>query len=103
MDLLDPAMPATDLAETMDIADLRAALIDACATVSAAQARIAQAVAVFRARNGAEAGSGFTSFGQWASVDLGMTSRAATGLADAGDDRPVLQRAHFGLPGGFWP
>ncbi len=89
-------MPATDLAETMDVADLRAALIDACATVSAAQARIAQAMAVFRARNGTEAGSGFTSFGQWASVDLGLTSRAATGLADAGEalaSRPEVRDA----------
>lgn len=96
MDLLDPAVPVTELAETLTLDDLRQGLIDACAAVSAGQARIAQAMAIFRSRGGAQIGSGFTSFGQWASVDLGMTSRAATGLADAGDalsSRPSVRDA----------
>lgn len=96
MDLLDPSVTVTETAEGVDLDELRVALIDASASVAAAQARIAQALAVFRARGGDQTGSGFTSFGQWASVDLGLSSRAATNLADAGDalaDRPTLRTA----------
>lgn len=93
MDLLDPSTPAGDLAETSDLEVLRDALVDAAAAISAAQARFARALAVFRDRRGAQLGSGFGSFGQWASVDLGMSARAATTLADAGEalgDRPTI-------------
>lgn len=96
MDLLDPSVTVTSTAEGMELDELRVALIDACACVAAAQARIAQAMSVFRARGGDQADSGFSSFGQWASVDLGLSSRAATNLADAGDalaERPTLRAA----------
>lgn len=96
MDLLDPSVTVTPTAEGMELDELRLALIDACASVAAAQARIAQAMSVFRARGGDQADSGFSSFGQWASVDLGLSSRAATNLADAGDalaERPTLRAA----------
>ncbi len=96
MDLLDPAIPVVETAETMALDDLRVVLMEACASVAAAQARIAQGLAVFRARGGEGMGSGFSSFGQWASVDLGITSRAASGLADAGDQlasRPEVRKA----------
>ncbi len=96
MDLLDTSMPVAQAAESADLEELRGAMVAAAASISAAQARLAQAMAIFRARNGESEGSGFSSFGQWASVDLGLSSRAASALADAGDalvDRPVLRDA----------
>lgn len=96
MDLLDASTSVSEAAAGLDIEDLRVALVEASASITAAQARLAQAMAIFRARNGESEGSGFTSFGQWASVDLGLSSRAASALADAGDalvDRPVLRDA----------
>lgn len=96
MDLLDPDMDVLEAAETVPLDTLRDALIGGAASISAAQARMAQALSVFRARGGAQAGSGFTSFGQWASVDLGATARSASVLADAGDglaDSPDVRAA----------
>ena len=78
MDLLDRSLPATVVAETMELDALRDALIATSASIAAAQARLAQAMVVFRARGGDASGSGFSSFGQWASVDLGLSSRAAS-------------------------
>jgi hypothetical protein len=96
VDLLDASIPVTEAAETMEIGALREALIAASASIAASQARVARAMAVFRERNGDQAESGFGSFGQWASVDLGMSARAATGLADAGAalaNRPAIAAA----------
>ncbi len=96
MDLLDASTSVSEAAAGLDIEDLRVALVEASASITAAQARLAQAMAIFRARNGESEGSGFTSFGQWASVDLGLSSRAASALADAGDalaDRPQVRAA----------
>lgn len=84
MDLLDRTFGVTEVAETMGLAALRDSLIAASASIAAAQARVAQAMVVFRARGGDASGSGFSSFGQWASVDLGLSSRAASSLVEVG-------------------
>lgn len=84
MDLLDRTLSVTGVAETMELSDLRDGLIAASASIAAAQARVAQAMVVFRARGGDAAGAGFSSFGQWASVDLGLSSRAASSLVAVG-------------------
>ncbi|HET8930973.1 MAG TPA: DUF222 domain-containing protein [Acidimicrobiales bacterium] len=96
MDLLDSSAPVSEAAAGLTTGDLRMALVEAAASIAAAQARLAQAMAIFRNRSGESEGSGFTSFGQWASVDLGLSSRAASGLADAGDaltERPEVREA----------
>ncbi|HET8930529.1 MAG TPA: hypothetical protein VFN21_07730 [Acidimicrobiales bacterium] len=64
MDLLDSSTPAMEAAAAMETGDLRVALVEAAASIAAAQARLAQAMAIFRARNGESEGSGYSSFGQ---------------------------------------
>ena len=96
LDLLDSSTPVSEAAYGLETEDLRIALVEASASIAAAHARLAQAMAIFRTRDGASEGSGFSSFGQWASVDLGLSSRAATALADAGNalaDRPEVRAA----------
>lgn len=96
MDILDASVAVADVAASMDLEELRVAMLEASASIAAGQARLAQALAVFRARHGQFEGSGFSSFGQWASVDLGLSSRAASALADAGDalaERPAVRAA----------
>jgi hypothetical protein len=96
MDLLDRSLPATVVAQTMELDALRDALIATSASIAAAQARLAQAMVVFRARGGDASGSGFSSFGQWASVDLGLSSRAASTLVDVAAevaDMPTVRAA----------
>lgn len=96
VNLLDPTLSVVETAETMSLGELRSQLIDAAASISSAQARLAQAMAVFRARHGEQHEAGFDTFGQWASVDLGFSSRSASALADAGDrlgDAPTVREA----------
>ena len=96
MDLLDRSFEVTAVAEKMELDELREGLIAASASIAAAQARLAQAMAVFKARQGDGMGSGFLSFGQWASVDLGLSSRAATLLASVGEavnEMPMVRAA----------
>lgn len=96
MDLLDRRFEVTAVAERLELDELREGLIAASASIAAAQARLAQAMAVFKTRQGDSMGSGFSSFGQWASVDLGMSSRAATALAsvaEAVNEMPMVRAA----------
>ena len=84
MDLLDPTLDISDVVDELELEELRVSLIAASASIAASQARLAVAMAAFNVRGGHVEGSGFSSFGQWASVDLGLSSRAATTLAAAG-------------------
>lgn len=86
MELLTTTEPVAELAADAPLEELRVALIAAQATISAAQARFAQALAVFRSRNGHALGSGFPTFAYWATVDLGLSRHQTGMLADAGDD-----------------
>ena len=85
MDLLNSTTDAVTAAESLELEALRDSLIGASASIAASQARFALALAVFKARGGDGLGSGYSSFGQWASVDLGLSSRAAANLAAAGE------------------
>ena len=80
MDLLHSADDVRAAATEAPLDELRDTLITAASSISAAQCRMAQALSVFAARGGEGLGSGFTSVGQWASVDLGLSSRAASTL-----------------------
>ena len=96
MDLLHSADDVRAAATEAPLDELRDALITAASSISAAQCRMAQALSVFAARGGEGLGSGFTSVGQWASVDLGLSSRAASTLTRTGDalaDLPTVRAA----------
>ena len=86
MELLSTTEPVAEMAAEVLLEELRDALIAAQATISAAQARFAQALAVFRSREGHAIGSGFPTFATWATVDLGLSRHQTATLADAGDD-----------------
>lgn len=96
MNLFDSTEDVVSVAAAMDVDELRSALIDASASIAASQARMAIAMAVFDERGGSAEGSGFSSFGQWASVDLGLSSRGASILAASGAamaDLPAVREA----------
>ena len=82
--LLDPSLDITDVVGELELEELRVSMVTASASIAASQARLAVAMAAFNTRGGYAEGSGYSSFGQWASVDLGLSSRAATTLAAAG-------------------
>ncbi|MBS1848759.1 MAG: HNH endonuclease [Actinobacteria bacterium] len=86
MELLTTTEPVAELTAEAPLDELCDALISAAATISAAEARFAQVLAVFRSRDGHAIGSGFPTFAQWATVDLGLSRHQTAVLVDAGDD-----------------
>jgi hypothetical protein len=74
-------LPSVDVA--VDVAGLEAEVLACAATVHAANAALADALARFDAADGWQ-GAGIRSIGHWADINLGLAARPAAQLAKAG-------------------
>jgi hypothetical protein len=86
-------LPSADVA--VDVAGLEAEVLACAATVHAANAALADALARFDAADGWQ-GAGIRSIGHWADINLGIAARPAAQLAKAAarlDELPALRAA----------